>query len=68
MLILCVFNLYNIQRFNDHADVRSQSGIEIQSLLVGIQLPFLQIRLATDEPSGKVKRSIQDIVHVLKEF
>lgn len=47
--------------------VRSQSGIETQSFLVGFQLPSLQIRLATDEPSGKVKCSIQDMVHVLKE-
>lgn len=53
--------------FNQRAHIRSQSGIEIQSLLVGIQLPFLQIRLAIEEPSGKVKCSIQDMVHVLKE-
>lgn len=51
--------------FNGCVYVRSQSGIETQSLLVGIQFPSLQIRLATDEPSGKVKCSIQDMVHVL---
>jgi len=53
--------------YRDLMVVRLQSGIETQSFLVGIQLPFLQIRLATDEPSGKVKCSMQDMVHVLKK-
>lgn len=48
-------------------NIRSQSGIDTQSLLVGFQLPFLQIKLVTVEPSGKVKCFRQETVHVLEE-
>lgn len=43
-----------------------QSGIDTQSVLVGTQLPFLQTRLATADPSGYTKFSKQDIVQNLK--
>lgn len=55
------------KEFNNRVDIRSQSGIDTQSLLVGFQLPSLHIKLATDELSGKVKCFMQETVHVLKE-